>query len=174
MKPEYDRIAVKSIVTLISNWRTHRGGLLHEGVVPSHAVGYFVGFWAWDSWRFAAALAKFNPELARNNIRAMFDYQLPDGMIIDCIYTNPSENNGRNSKPPLACWAVDEIFTNTNDTALSGRCFRSLWHIITGGTLNATMIITVYANMVPQTVLWRLQHGRAEWTMPSDLMILQC
>ncbi|ULB34538.1 MULTISPECIES: MGH1-like glycoside hydrolase domain-containing protein [Proteiniphilum] len=126
MKPEYDRIAVKSIVTLISNWRTHRGGLLHEGVVPSHAVGYFVGFWAWDSWRFAAALAKFNPELARNNIRAMFDYQLPDGMIIDCIYTNPSENNGRNSKPPLACWAVDEIFTNTNDTAFVREMFPQL------------------------------------------------
>ena len=117
MKPEYDRIAVKSIVTLISNWRTHREGLLHEGVIPSHAVGYFVGFWAWDSWRFSAALAGFAPELAKNNIRAMFDYQLPDGMIIDCIYTNSAENNARDSKPPLVCWAVDEIFTHTQDTA---------------------------------------------------------
>lgn len=126
MDPEYDRIAVKSVVTLISNWRTHRGGLLHEGVVPSHAVGYFVGFWAWDSWRFSAALAKFNPELAKNNIRAMFDYQLPDGMIVDCIYTDPSENNGRDSKPPLVCWAVDEIFTNTNDTAFVREMFPQL------------------------------------------------
>ena len=88
MKHEYDRVAVKSIVTLISNWRTHREGLLHEGVIPSHAVSYFIGFWAWDSWRFSAALARFAPELAKNNIRAMFDYQQPDGMIIDCIYTN--------------------------------------------------------------------------------------
>lgn len=117
MKPEYDRIAVKSVVTLISNWMTHRGGLLHEGIVPSHAVGYFVGFWAWDSWRFSAALAPFAPELAKNNIRAMFDYQLPDGMIIDCIYTDSNENNARDSKPPLASWAVDEIFTHTQDTA---------------------------------------------------------
>ena len=116
MKPEYDRIAVKSAVTLISNWRTHREGLLHEGVIPSHAVGYFVGFWAWDSWRFSAALASFAPELAKNNIRAMFDYQLPDGMIIDCIYTNSADNNARDSKPPLVCWAVDEIFTHTQDT----------------------------------------------------------
>lgn len=117
MKPEYDRIAVKSVVTLISNWRTHREGLLHEGVIPSHAVGYFIGFWAWDSWRFSAALASFAPELAKNNIRAMFDYQLPDGMIIDCIYTNSAENNARDSKPPLVCWAVDKIFTHTQDTA---------------------------------------------------------
>lgn len=117
LKHEYDRVAVKSVVTLISNWRTHREGLLHEGVIPSHAVPYFIGFWAWDSWRFSAALARFAPELAKNNIRAMFDYQQPDGMIIDCIYTNPAENNARDSKPPLVCWAVDEIFTHTGDTA---------------------------------------------------------
>lgn len=117
MKHEYDRVAVKSVVTLISNWRSHRGGLLHEGVIPSHAVTYFMGFWAWDSWRFSAALARFAPELAKNNIRAMFDYQWPDGMIIDCIYTNPAENNTRDSKPPLVCWAVDEIFTQNQDTA---------------------------------------------------------
>lgn len=126
MKPEYDRIAVKAVTTLISNWRTHRGGLLHEGIVPSHAVGYFVGFWAWDSWRFSAGTAKFDPELAKNNIRAMFDYQQPDGMIIDCIYTDPAENNARDSKPPLVCWAVDEIFTHTGDTAFVSEMYPQL------------------------------------------------
>lgn len=126
MKPEYDRIAVKAVVTLISNWRTHRGGLLHEGIVPSHAAYYFVGFWAWDTWRFSAALAKFDPELAKDNIRAMFDYQQPDGMIIDCIYTNPAENNARDSKPPLVSWAVDEIFTHTNDTAFISEMYPQL------------------------------------------------
>lgn len=126
MKPEYDRIAVKAVVTLISNWRTHRGGLLHEGIVPSHAAYYFVGFWAWDTWRFSAALAKFDPELAKDNIRAMFDYQQPDGMIIDCIYTDPVENNARDSKPPLVSWAVDEIFTHTNDTAFISEMYPQL------------------------------------------------
>lgn len=126
MKPEYDRIAVKAIVTLISNWKSRRGGLLHDGIVPSHAVNYFVGFWAWDSWRFSAALAKFAPELAKDNIRAMFDYQLPDGMIIDCIYTDPKENNARDSKPPLVSWAVDEIFTHTQDTAFVSEMYPQL------------------------------------------------
>ena len=126
MKPEYDRIAVKAVVTLISNWRTHRGGLLHEGIVPSHAAYYFVGFWAWDTWRFSAALAKFDPELAKDNIRAMFDYQQPDGMIIACIYTDPAENNARDSKPPLVSWAVDEIFTHTNDTAFISEMYPQL------------------------------------------------
>lgn len=126
MKPEYDRIAVKAMTTLMSNWRTRRGGLLHEGIVPSHAVGYFVGFWAWDSWRFSAALAQINPELAKNNIRALFDYQQEDGMIIDCIYTDPSENNNRDSKPPLISWAVNEIFVHNNDTAFVREMFPQL------------------------------------------------
>lgn len=117
MPADYNRIAVKSIATLMSNWKTHKGGLLHEGVIPSHAVNYFIGFWAWDSWRFSVALSRFAPELAKNQVRAMFDYQLPDGMVIDCIYPNPEENNVRDSKPPLATWAVDEIFNHTSDTA---------------------------------------------------------
>ena len=126
MPDAYDRVAAKAVTTLISNWRTHRGGLLHEGIIPSHAVGYFVGYWAWDSWRFCVAAARFFPELAKNNMRAMFDYQQPDGMIIDCIYTDPAENNARDSKPPLACWAVDEIFTQTGDTAFVAEMYPQL------------------------------------------------
>lgn len=113
----YNRIAVKSMVTLISNWRTMRGGLHHDGIIPSHAVGYFVGFWAWDSWRFSAGLAAIAPKLAKDNIRAMFDYQQENGMIIDCIYVNADENNSRDSKPPLCSWAVNAIYEANKDTA---------------------------------------------------------
>jgi len=117
MPHDYNRIAVKSMVTLISNWRSMRGGLHHDGIVPSHAVGYFVGLWAWDSWRFSAALAGIAPKLAKDNIRAMFDYQQDNGMIIDCIYVDADENNFRDSKPPLCSWAVNAIFEANKDTA---------------------------------------------------------
>lgn len=113
---QFDHIAAKAVMTLISNWKSARGDLFHEGVVPSHGVGYFMGFWGWDSWKHAVALAHFAPDLAKNQVRTMFDYQTPDGMIIDCIYSDVNENNARNSKPPLAAWAVNEIFETTNDT----------------------------------------------------------
>lgn len=174
MKPEYDRIAVKAVVTLISNWRTHRGGLLHEGIVPSHAAYYFVGFWAWDTWRFSAALAKFNPKLAKDNIRAMFDYQQPDGMIIDCIYTDPAENNARDSKPPLVSWAVDEIFTHTNDTAFISEMYPQLMAYYNGGTTSVTITATVCVNTVPPMVHWKRQHGKAAWITPSVSMMPRC
>lgn len=76
-----------------------------------------MGFWGWDSWKHAVALARFAPELAKNQVRAMFDYQTPEGMIIDCIYSDASENNARDSKPPLAAWAVDEVYRHTGDSS---------------------------------------------------------
>lgn len=126
MPHEYDRVAVKAVTTLISNWFSKRGGLLHDGIAPSHAAGYFVGFWAWDTWRFCGATAKFAPELAKSSICAMFDYQQPDGMVIDCIYTDPKENNARDSKPPLVSWAVNEIYTHTGDTAFLAEMYPKL------------------------------------------------
>jgi putative isomerase len=115
MPYEYHRVAVKSVVTLIGNWKSARGALLHDGVVPSQGVGYFMGFWGWDSWKHAAALSIFAPEIAKNQVRAMFDYQTPEGMIIDCIFTNTRGNNTRDSKPPLAGWAISEIYRHTQD-----------------------------------------------------------
>ena len=117
MPGQYNRIAAKSVVTLLSNWRAKRQSLLHDGVFPSHAVPNFLGFWAWDTWRIAVALSRFAPELAKNSIRSMFDYQEKDGMVIDCIFTNPARNNTRNTKAPLAGWAVDQVFMQTHDTA---------------------------------------------------------
>lgn len=109
MPREYDRIAVKSLVTLISNWRNPKGDLFHAGIIPSHAVNYFTGFWGWDSWKHAVAVSRFDKELAKNQIRAMFDYQDSTGMIIDCIYSDRTENNARDSKPPLAAWAIQAV-----------------------------------------------------------------
>ncbi|MDH6305392.1 putative isomerase [Parabacteroides sp. PF5-5] len=117
MPAGYNRIAAKAVVTLMSNWKSARGDLYHDGVVPSHAVGYFMGFWGWDSWKHAVALSRFAPELAKNQVRAMFDYQTPEGMVIDCIYSDAAENNARDSKPPLAAWAVSEIYKHTGDSA---------------------------------------------------------
>ena len=115
------RVAVKAVVTLIGNWRAARGDLRHDGVIPSYSNPDFNGFWAWDSWKHAAALAWFAPDLAREQIRAMFDYQAADGMVPDCIYLDRAADNWRDSKPPLATWAVWEVYRATGDrTFLAG------------------------------------------------------
>lgn len=124
MPQDYNRIAVKSVVTLLSNWRSAKDDILHEGLMPSHT--FFMGFWSWDSWKHAYALARFAPELAKNQVRAMFDYQLENGMIVDCIYLNKKKNNLRNTKSPLAAWAVLEIYNQTKDKKFLKEMFPKL------------------------------------------------
>lgn len=130
---KYDIVAVKSIETLITNWRSPAGAIKHDGITPSVSYKWFNGFWAWDSWKQAVATVNFNEELAKNNIRALFDYQIKkddkirpqdSGAIIDAIFYNKDEERGgdggnwneRNSKPALASWAVWETYKVSKDT----------------------------------------------------------
>ncbi len=112
---QYQRVAVKALVTLINNWKGPRGDLHFGGLFPSYAIWYFNGFWAWDSWKHAVALATFAPEIAKDQIRVMFDWQDAAGMVPDVIYADKSENNNRDTKPPLAAWAVWSVFSADGD-----------------------------------------------------------
>ncbi|GGV86624.1 lipoprotein [Streptomyces gelaticus] len=126
------RTAVKSLETLVTNWRSAAGQIKHDGITPSISYKWFTGgIWAWDTWKQAVGTARFAPELAESQIRSMFDWQIrPDsttrpqdtGMIPDVIfYNDPARGGGnwneRNSKPPLAAWAVWEVYTKSGDKA---------------------------------------------------------
>ena len=123
---EHRRIAVKSVETLLSNWRSPLGDLRHAGLFPSWAYRGFHGVWSWDSWKHARALALFEPGLAEDQVRAMLDWQDPEGMVPDVIYADSSENNWRDTKPPLAAWAVAGIFDATGDTAFVAEVYPAL------------------------------------------------
>lgn len=107
--------AVKALMTLHTNWRSAAGDLKHAGVQP--ATGHFDAFWAWDSWEHAAALSIFNPELAKDQMRTMFDFQTPEGMIIDLVSLCQKDNNKVCSKPPIAGWATYMVYQRTRDKA---------------------------------------------------------
>lgn len=108
-------LKVKAVQTLLTNWRAPAGRFAHDSLFPSSNVGYFNGFWAWDSWKHAVGLVRFAPELAKEQVRAMFDHQDQTGMIADVVYLDPAEDNWRDTKPPLAGWAIQEIYDATGD-----------------------------------------------------------
>ncbi len=116
---EYKKLICKCLLTLQNNWRIPSGELKHSGLFPSYHYKWFHGFWAWDSWKHAVALAEFNPELAKEQIRVMYDFMDKDGFIADCIYrdTTIENHNYRNTKPPLSGWAVWKVYGNDNDTS---------------------------------------------------------
>lgn len=139
----HSRIATKSIETLIGNWRSAAGELKHDGVTPSVTARWFNGVWAWDSWKHAYAMASFAPDVAKSNIRAMFDYQIQandgvrpqdSGMVIDAVFYNKDQTRGgdggnwneRNTKPPLASWAVWQVYSITKDVQFIEEMFVKL------------------------------------------------
>lgn len=113
----YSDLVAKLLLTLQNNTRIAAEGLKHGGLFPSYNYEWFHGFWAWDSWKHAVAVANYDSELAKNQMRALFDYQEPNGFIPDCIYRNNllEENNYRNTKAPLAAWAIWKIYEKTKD-----------------------------------------------------------
>jgi putative isomerase len=129
-----ERVAVKAIETLNGNWRGAAGAMKFDSVTPSVTGRWFSGnqTWPWDTWKQAYAMAHFNPDVAKDNIRAVFAFQIqPDdplrpwdaGFIPDLIAYNPSPERGgdgsnwneRNTKPSLAAWAVMEVYNTTGD-----------------------------------------------------------
>lgn len=124
------QLAIKCIQTLVTNWRSPQGELKHAGLFPSYAYKGFHGFWAWDSWKHAVALARFEPNIAKDQIRAMFDFQNEAGMIADCVFrdTNIEQHNWRNTKAPLAAWAVFEVYRHGQDLDFVRECMPKLLH----------------------------------------------
>jgi putative isomerase len=120
------RVAVKALETLVANWRSPLGDLRHAGLFPSWAYPGFHGVWAWDSWKHARALALFAPGLAEDQVRVMLDWQDEAGMVPDVIYADSSENNRRDTKPPLAAWAVAGIVDVTGDTTFVREVYPAL------------------------------------------------
>ncbi|WP_291286724.1 trehalase family glycosidase [Flavobacterium sp.] len=113
----YSDLVAKLALTLQNNTRIAAEGLKHGGLFPSYNYEWFHGFWAWDSWKHAVAVANYDSQLAKDQMRALFDYQEPNGFIPDCIYRNNllEENNYRNTKAPLAAWAIWKIYEKTKD-----------------------------------------------------------
>ncbi|WP_452222273.1 MGH1-like glycoside hydrolase domain-containing protein [Lacinutrix salivirga] len=113
----YAHVLAKSHLTLQNNWRIAAGELKHEGLFPSYHYKWFNGFWSWDSWKHAVGLSYYNTKLAKNQIRAMFDFQLENGFIVDCVFrdTTIEPHNFRDTKPPLATWAVSKIYEKDKD-----------------------------------------------------------
>lgn len=131
-----ERVAVKAIETLNGNWRGAAGAMKFDSVTPSVTGRWFSGnqTWPWDTWKQAYAMAHFNPQVAKDNIRAVFAFQIQPGdplrpwdagFVPDLIAYNPSAERGgdgtnwneRNTKPSLAAWSVMEVYKTTGDKA---------------------------------------------------------
>lgn len=97
------------------------GNVSYEAMMPSK-INY-VGLWLWDSALHALAYRHVDPNLARNQIRAMIAHQLPNGMLPDAIYdeglvfTIDHPIVGEVTKPPILSWAALKLHEEHPDVA---------------------------------------------------------
>ncbi len=104
---------------MANNLLSPMGKISYEAMMPSK-VNY-VGLWLWDSAMHALAFRHTDPELARNQIRAMLVNQLPDGMLPDAVYDEgviaeidhpiPAEV----TKPPILAWVALKLHETNPD-----------------------------------------------------------
>jgi len=113
----YAEVLTKAHLTLQNNWRIAAGEVKQDGLFPSYHYKWFNGFWSWDSWKHAVGLSFYNTDLAKKQMKLMFEFQNKDGFVVDCVYRDTliEKHNYRDTKPPLSVWAVAKIYEKDTD-----------------------------------------------------------
>lgn len=187
---KYRKVIVKAMMTLNSNWRSAAGDILHAGSNPSY-IGFINGIWSWDSWKIASANALYNPEMAKDEMRTLFDYQAENGMVPDFIGYNKKRNNWRDSKPPVAAWGTMNVYKATADRAFLEEMFDKLykfhqwWYtdrdhdhngICEYGSTDGTLIAAAWESGMDNGVRFddavMLQNGENAWSMNQENICL--
>ncbi len=128
--PQYEKKYAYAWWVMANNLISPRGNILYEAMAPSK-VGY-VGLWLWDSAMHAIAFRHTNAELARNQIRSMLAYQLPNGMLPDAIFddglvfTIDHPIKGEVTKPPILGWAALKLHESNPDEQFLSEIYQPL------------------------------------------------
>ena len=187
---KYRKVIAKAMMTLNSNWRSAAGDILHAGSFPSYN-GFIGGIWSWDSWKIASGNVFYNPEMAKDEMRTLFDYQAENGMVPDFIGYNKSRNNWRDTKPPLAAWGVMNVYKETGDRVFLEEMFDKLyqfhqwWYtdrdhdhngVCEYGSTDGTLIAAAWESGMDNGVRFddavMLQNGEKAWSMNQENICL--
>ncbi|MBP3300061.1 MAG: hypothetical protein J6M34_00985 [Clostridia bacterium] len=116
------RILDKASRILTQNVVPHEEGTLwkpYRAICPSYTKkmtknglrSCFPGIWNWDSAFHTVGVARFDKELAQEQMEAFFLFQKEDGFLPDVIFT-PEQNNvirDEYGKPPVWAWAMERL-----------------------------------------------------------------
>jgi putative isomerase len=115
----YQRTYAYAWWIMANNLISAHGRVAYEAMTPSKTN--YVGLWLWDSAMHALAYRHVDPELARNQIRAMLACQLDDGMLPDAVYDDGVVSEighpfrAEVTKPPILAWAALKLHETDPD-----------------------------------------------------------
>ena len=117
--PRYQQTYAYAWWIMANNLISPQGRVAYEAMTPSKMN--YVGLWLWDSAMHSLAYRHIDPGLARDQIRAMLDCQLPDGMLPDAVYdegvisTLDHPIYAEVTKPPIVAWAALKLHETDPD-----------------------------------------------------------
>lgn len=115
---------------MANNLISPKGFVGYEAMMP--AKTFYLGIWLWDSALHALAYRHVDAELARNQLRVMLAYQLPDGMLPDAIFDEAVVSeidhpiHARVTKPPILAWAALKLHETNPDVAFLNEIYPAL------------------------------------------------
>jgi putative isomerase len=112
---------------------TLTGNVLHqEGPLPWHpyrgicpARDKYPGIWNWDAAFHAIAVGRWDMELARDQARILFSYQMPTGQFPDVIRLS-GDVLTTIGKPPVLAWACEQMDRRAPDETFLKLSYASL------------------------------------------------
>ena len=116
---QYARTYAYAWWIMANNLVSPQGNVMYEAMMPSKTT--YVGLWLWDNAMHALAYRHINPDIARNQIRAMLAHQLPSGMLPDAIYDEGVVSSidhpiiAQVTKPPILAWAALKLHETDPD-----------------------------------------------------------
>lgn len=87
---------------------------------------HFAGIWNWDCAFMALAMAKWDVELAREQVRVFMRLQHEDGMYPDCWRIGEGAAFAGCTKPPVMSWAALECERREHDAKFLAESYASL------------------------------------------------
>jgi putative isomerase len=114
VSPDQAMLLKRSQATLLANVITSDAWKPYRGVMPS--LGTFRGVWNWDSAFHAVGISHWDPVLARDQFRILFDKQLPSGALPDVVLEKGDIVTGW-TKPPVMAWAIAVVDHRSRDTS---------------------------------------------------------
>lgn len=97
-----------------------------KGRAARPSVTAFPGIWNWDCAFMALAMAKWDVELARDQVRTFVRMQLEDGMYPDCWEIGKDKPFTGCTKPPVLSWAALECERWEHDGTFLAESYASL------------------------------------------------
>ena len=128
--PKYAETYAYAWWVMANNLISPQGNITYEAMTPSK-LGY-VGLWLWDNAMHSLAYRHVDPELARNQIRAMLAHQQPNGMLPDVVFdeglvfTIDHPIIGEVTKPPILAWAALKLHETAPDVKFLAEIYVSL------------------------------------------------